>query len=78
MDSDLWIEALSYFAHRDDDCQHEIGEVLNNIDRENLLPPLPIIQILSQKVRLYKRVRELMVVPFPDARLVCTNSRRRN
>lgn len=49
MDPDLWIEALTYFALRDDDCQHEIGEVLNNIDRENLLPPLPIIQILSQK-----------------------------
>lgn len=51
MDPDLWIEALTYFALRDDDCQHEIGEVLNNIDRDNLLPPLPIIQILSQKVR---------------------------
>lgn len=50
MDADLWIEALNFFALREDDCQHEIGEVLNNIDRENLLPPLPVIQILSQKV----------------------------
>lgn len=50
MDPELWIEALNYFALREDNCQHEIGEVLNNIDRENLLPPLPVIQILSQKV----------------------------
>jgi len=50
MDPDLWIDAITYFALREDDCHHEIEEVLNNIDRENLLPPLPVIQILSQKV----------------------------
>jgi len=49
MDPDLWIDAITYFALREDDCHHEIEEVLNNIDRENLLPPLPVIQILSQK-----------------------------
>ncbi|KAL6049387.1 Vacuolar protein sorting-associated protein 11 [Balamuthia mandrillaris] len=48
-DPNLWVQALSYFAGRDEDCQAEIIEVLNNIDRDNLLPPLLVIQILSQK-----------------------------
>lgn len=48
-DSYLWIEALSYFAGVEEDCETEIKEVLKNIDEENLLPPLRVVQILSQK-----------------------------
>ena len=30
-DSNLWVLVLSYFAEKDDDCQKEISEILNNI-----------------------------------------------
>lgn len=40
---------MNYFAKNKDDCQKEISEVLSCIDRENLLPPLLVVQILSQK-----------------------------
>jgi len=45
----LWVEALSYFASKDKDYPKEIIEVLTNIDRENLLPPLLVIKSLSRK-----------------------------
>jgi hypothetical protein len=45
----VWIKALTYFARKEEDCRAEIGEVLSNIDRDNLLPPLLVIQILAQK-----------------------------
>ena len=48
-DPNLWIQVLSYFARKQDDCQKEIGEVLQAIDRENLVPPLLVVQILAQK-----------------------------
>eukprot|EP00163_Fabomonas_tropica_P014545 TRINITY_DN2645_c0_g1_i7.p3 TRINITY_DN2645_c0_g1~~TRINITY_DN2645_c0_g1_i7.p3 ORF type:complete len:165 (-),score=46.28 TRINITY_DN2645_c0_g1_i7:1977-2471(-) len=46
-DPNLWIQVLSYFAGKEDDCGQEIAEVLSNIDRDNLLPPLLVIQILA-------------------------------
>jgi hypothetical protein len=48
-DPNLWIQVLSYFASKEEDCQKEIMEVLGYIDRDNLLPPLLVIQILSEK-----------------------------
>ena len=30
-DPNLWVLVLSYFAEKDDDCQKEISEILNNI-----------------------------------------------
>jgi len=48
-DNNLWLQVLSYFASKDENCQKEITEVLGYIDRDNLLPPLLVIQILSQK-----------------------------
>jgi len=47
-DPDLWVQALSYFANEKDMCEKEIGQVLDNIDRHNLLPPLRVVQILSR------------------------------
>jgi len=47
-DPNLWVHVLSYFAQKDDDCQKEIVEILNTIDKKNLLPPLQVIQILSK------------------------------
>ncbi|KAM9989103.1 hypothetical protein ACTFIY_005145 [Dictyostelium cf. discoideum] len=47
-DPNLWVRALSFFSTNKQDCQDEIIEVLTNIDKENLIPPLLVIQILSQ------------------------------
>ncbi|GAM20486.1 hypothetical protein SAMD00019534_036610 [Acytostelium subglobosum LB1] len=47
-DPNLWVQVLSYFATNNKDCQTEIGEVLMNIDKDNLIPPLLVIQILAQ------------------------------
>lgn len=43
-------QVLSYFALKDEreDCHPWIMDVLNNIEREKLLPPLLLVQILSQ------------------------------
>lgn len=43
----LWVQALSYFAAKDQPCLEEIQEVLENIDRLKLLPPLRVVQILG-------------------------------
>jgi hypothetical protein len=46
----LWIQTLSYFSLKEgDQCQAEIIQVLGHIDKDNLLPPLLVLQILSQK-----------------------------
>ncbi|EFA75946.1 RING zinc finger-containing protein [Heterostelium album PN500] len=47
-DPNLWVQVLSYFATHQKNCQNEITEVLTNIDRDNLIPPLLVIQILAQ------------------------------
>jgi len=47
-DPTLWTAALSYFASKDETCEEEIKEVLKNIQRHGLLPPLRVIQILSE------------------------------
>jgi len=47
-DSNLWVQALSYFAVKQEPCEEEIIAVLENIDRNHLLPPLMVVQILSQ------------------------------
>jgi len=47
-DPNLWVQVLSYFAAKKEDCRKEITDVLANIDKLNLLPPLQVIQILSQ------------------------------
>jgi len=47
-DSSLWVSALSYFAGKKEVCEDEIVQVLDNIERDSLLPPLMVIQILSQ------------------------------
>lgn len=49
-DRNLWVKALSYFASITpiDKVKREMEEVLSSIERDNILPPLQVIQILSQ------------------------------
>nr|XP_054754971.1 vacuolar protein sorting-associated protein 11 homolog isoform X1 [Lytechinus pictus] len=46
-DPNLWVQALSYFAAKEENCKPFIVEVLSQIDRRNLLPPLLVIQTLA-------------------------------
>jgi len=53
-DPNVWIQVLTYFATLDDEgddqkYQKEIGEVLRNIQNSDLMSPLLVLQILSQK-----------------------------
>jgi vacuolar protein sorting-associated protein 11 len=50
-DSQLWLSALGHFATYPDVCHAEILEVLQSIDRDNLLPPLAVVQLLAKKPR---------------------------
>ena len=48
-DPNLWVMALSYFAtKRGDACKEHLLQVLQHIDRADLLPPLLVIEILAQ------------------------------
>lgn len=46
-DPSLWVQALSYFARRETDCKSQIKEVLDHIDRGNLMSPLLVLQNLA-------------------------------
>jgi len=47
-DRQLWVQALSYFAGKEEDCKAQISEVLTHIDKRNLLPPLLVIDALAR------------------------------
>ena len=48
----LWVQVLTHFASRQDDCEEEIKQVLQYINRSSILPPLLVVQILAQNDRL--------------------------
>lgn len=52
----LWSEALQYFAKNDEDCTVQIKEVLKHIEEEDVLPPLVVLQTLSQNPRLKLKI----------------------
>jgi hypothetical protein len=47
-DPNLWTELLVYLASKTQECTAEIKEVLENVERLNLLPPLIVVKILSR------------------------------
>ena len=47
-DPSIWVQVLTYFANKSEDCRNEISEVLKVIDQQNLLPPLRVVEILSR------------------------------
>ena len=78
-DSSLWVQALSYFAHSDDDCKDQIVEVLTHIDKQNLLSPLMVVRTLSRNSRatlatirdyIVRRLQQDNEQVFDDERLV--------
>ena len=49
---DLWVQTLSYFADRSDDCKPEMAEVLDVINNRGLLSALQVIDILSRNTNV--------------------------
>jgi len=48
-DLNLWVQVLSYFANSEqEEFEEEIHNVLQKIEKDNLLPPLLVVQILSK------------------------------
>ena len=46
----MWVQTLSYFSMKPgEQCHNEISMVLDHIDKDNLLPPLLVLQILRHK-----------------------------
>ncbi|MCO5583009.1 hypothetical protein L7F22_036915 [Adiantum nelumboides] len=51
-DSSLWADILQYFGERGEDCSKEVKEVLVYVEKDNLLPPLIVLQTLAKNPNL--------------------------
>jgi hypothetical protein len=51
-DPRLWIDVLEFFGRFDGNCSEQVKEVLAHIESRNLLPPVVVLQILSQNTHL--------------------------
>ncbi|CAN0927182.1 Vacuolar protein-sorting-associated protein 11 homolog [Linum grandiflorum] len=47
-DSTLWADLLKYFGELGEDCSKEVKEVLTYIERDDILPPIIVLQALSR------------------------------
>ncbi|KAL2932889.1 Vacuolar protein-sorting-associated protein 11-like protein [Bienertia sinuspersici] len=47
-DPALWADLLKYFGELGEDCSREVKEVLTYIERDDILPPIVVLQTLSQ------------------------------
>ncbi|PRW51086.1 vacuolar -sorting-associated 11-like protein isoform A [Chlorella sorokiniana] len=50
-DPQLWHDALDYFARQPGDCSQQVRELLGRIEAGGILPPLVVLQVLSQNPR---------------------------
>lgn len=47
-DPSLWADLLKYFGELGEDCSKEVKEVLKYIERDDILPPIIVVQTLSR------------------------------
>lgn len=47
-DPSLWADLLKYFGELGEDCSKEVKEVLTYIERDDILPPILVLQTLSR------------------------------
>lgn len=47
-DPSLWADLLKYFGELGEDCSKEVKEVLTYIERDDILPPIIVLQMLSR------------------------------
>ncbi|XP_063692453.1 vacuolar protein sorting-associated protein 11 homolog [Bolinopsis microptera] len=51
-EASLWVQALRYFAVREDEESREhVAEILQYIEQKNLLPPLMVVKALSENAK---------------------------
>eukprot|EP00898_Chlorokybus_atmophyticus_P007261 jgi/Chlat1/7536/Chrsp62S00554 len=48
----LWVDVLTYFGSKDRDCAVQVKEVLYHIEKDQLLPPLVVLQTLAKNPQL--------------------------
>ncbi|XP_038694569.1 vacuolar protein-sorting-associated protein 11 homolog [Tripterygium wilfordii] len=51
-DPSLWADLLKYFGELGEDCSKEVKEVLTYIERDDILPPVIVLQSLSKNSNL--------------------------
>ncbi|XP_011100628.1 vacuolar protein-sorting-associated protein 11 homolog [Sesamum indicum] len=47
-DPSLWADVLKYFGELGEDCSKEVKEVLTYVERDDILPPIIVVQTLSR------------------------------
>lgn len=47
-DPTLWADVLKYFGELGEDCSKEVKEVLTYVERDDILPPIVVLQTLSR------------------------------
>ncbi|KAL1805594.1 hypothetical protein ACET3Z_028662 [Daucus carota] len=47
-DPSLWADLLKYFGELGEECSKDVKEVLTYIDKDNILPPIIVLQTLSK------------------------------
>ena len=47
-DPSLWGDLLKYFGEVGEDCSKEVKEVLTYIEKEDVVPPIVVLQTLSK------------------------------
>lgn len=47
-DPSLWADLLKYFGELGEDCSKEVKEVLTYVERDDILPPILVLQTLSR------------------------------
>jgi hypothetical protein len=47
-DPSLWADLLKYFGELGEDCSNEVKDVLTYIERDDILPPIIVLQTLSR------------------------------
>lgn len=47
-DPTLWADVLKYFGELGEDCSREVKEVLTYVERDDILPPIIVLQTLSR------------------------------
>uniref|UniRef100_A0A2P2J857 Vacuolar protein sorting-associated protein 11 homolog n=1 Tax=Rhizophora mucronata TaxID=61149 RepID=A0A2P2J857_RHIMU len=47
-DPSLWADVLKYFGELGEDCSKEVKEVLTYVERDDILPPIIVLQTLSR------------------------------
>lgn len=69
-DPNMWIQVLSYFANENEPYEKEILQILSKIEKDDILPPLLVIQILSKQKTSLGVIKDYLAVKLKSEQLV--------